>query len=175
MKIYFYLLFLLFTGCMSSRTDYSDIMHKIMYEYVQEVCRDGSFVANVSGGGMMGDIQRVALGFEAVQNVDVMQARNLLVQKEEQFLALVNSNREVRPFLHTFPFVAKDFRLSFSFIKPDGSRVDPPNIAFVFVQEGEITYCVDNRKKTGLDDVHTESYAVAYKIVYGDMNSSEHR
>lgn len=169
------LLVLMIVGCTNSRKSmYIQMVNEITADYMQKVSQQGDFVPNVIGGGMIGEVQRISAGFETHQQLDVSQVRLLLVEKEELFLSLLNSHKGIRPFLHTYPFEAKDFELTMSFITSTGKRVDPPQIALAFVLLGKIYYSIYNSEANRLETVFSESYDEAYKIVYGDASSSSH-
>ena len=53
---------------------------------------------------MMHDIQMMMMGFDFYQGLDIPEARKLLVDAVDEYLAEINANDKVRPYLHNYPF-----------------------------------------------------------------------
>jgi hypothetical protein len=170
-----YLLWLLIciivTSCIGSRrmSEHQKILRKITNAYIDKSIKEEGFRLSSFGGGMIGDIQRIHLGFDLLAELDIDKARVLVVRKEEEFLDILNGNREVRPYLHVYPFPAERFEFEIGFENTSGRLfAESPNLAFVFVGSGKVHYSIYNKEKSELETIYTEPYEEAYKIVYGE-------
>jgi hypothetical protein len=172
MKYIIMLLMLIFiNGCFAggkTDTDYEKIVDKVIDAYVSKSVKEDGFRLSSFGGGLMGDIQKINLGFDVMAELDIDQTRILIVKKEEEFLSMLNVNREVRPYLHEYPFPANRFELKMGFRKKDGSYVDTPNIAYVSILSGVIYYRIYDKAKKEYKRIYSEPYEEGYKIVYGE-------
>ena len=120
------------------------------------------------GGAMMEDVKKFNFAFECTQHVDVAGAREIFVRNIENFLARVNSNPEIRPYLHDYPFTIDNLEFSIAFYDTKGNSAKPPFIAYVSIIRGSIYYCVHNPEKiTKLENFYVEPYEEAVRIVNG--------
>ena len=83
------------------------------------------------GGAMMEDVKKFGFAFECTQYVDVAGAREIFVRNIENFLASVNSNPEIRPYLHDYPFTTDNLEFSIAFYDSRRNYPKPPFIAYV--------------------------------------------
>ncbi|MBA3603343.1 MAG: hypothetical protein H0W50_06825 [Parachlamydiaceae bacterium] len=167
MKKYFCALFIFVTSCqMSNRHDYIEIVDKITNQYKNKVILDENLVLMGEGGGMMGDIQRVTLTFNSFRKLDIPEARKLIVKLEQEFLQMLNDNRDVRPFLHDFPVQSKNFELSLIFSSLENGFVLPPYLASVFVLNGKIYYNTYNEGRKMMKLEYSEVYEEDFKTVF---------
>ena len=72
---------------------------------------------------MMDDIQMMAMSFNYYEEVNLKTARELTIYVINEYLSAINSNKELRPYLHEYPFTAKNVEI----------RI------FIYVQAVEIT------------------------------------
>ncbi len=168
MKKYFCAFLIFFsTSCeLSDRRDnYIDIVAKITDQYKKKVVLDENLVVLGEGGGMMGDIQCVILTFNSFRKINIPEARKLIVKLEQEFLQMLNVNKDVRPFLHDFPVQSRNFELSLIFSTLDNNLILPPYLANVFVLNGKIYYNTYNKEKKMMELEYSELYDEALKIV----------
>jgi len=100
--------------------------------------------------------------------LDIEQARVLFVVKVEEFLTMLNGTRELRPYLHEYPFPTERLTFELAFHNPNGIIVAEPNIAHISTAGDQIHYCVSkDGKNVDYHPIHIETYNEAYKIVYG--------
>ncbi len=163
---------ILLFSCEHVERDYVKIVDEITAEYKNEVIKQYNLVLLGEGGGMMGDIQRISLTFNMYRSLNLAEARNLIVKLEERYLEMLNDNKDVRPYLHNYPFAPKSLKIAITFSSPEKNFVLPPDIANVVVLDGEVCYRTYNKEKKMLDEIFSESYEDAYKIVYGHEKNS---
>src|SRR5580658_7753086 len=56
------------------------------------------------GSGMMDQIRMLAISFHYYNEIDIEQARELLMAAGTLFLNTINANEQIRPFLQNYPF-----------------------------------------------------------------------
>ena len=113
----------------------------------------------------MHDIQMMMMGFNYYHVVDVNAARHLLVDSVEEYLSAINANEELRPYLHDYPFTAKNIKISIYFYSPDRYKVPTGEIMIAAANEGQLVYYIDEPEKYDLKAIHEETYEDALKAV----------
>ena len=113
----------------------------------------------------MDDIKLMSMGFNYYKVIDIDEARRLLVYCAEEYLTAINGDEKVRPYLHNYPFTAKNIEIDIYFYKPNGSDVAPNEISIAGANEGRVTYSIDDLEKHTLIRIRRETYEEAFKIV----------
>ena len=70
------------------------------------------------GGGDGGVIHLLAVGFSSKKTPTIEEARALYVPAAEHFLALINNDLTIRPYLYTYPFTIDNLKYHIGF-SPD--------------------------------------------------------
>jgi len=108
----------------------------------------------------------MAMSFDYDKDVDLSKARELLVYIIENYLSAINSNIEVRPYLHNYPFTAKNIEIRI-WIRP-GKKKPPFGEIYCFAAlEGELIYDTKTATSINYQTLHEETYEEALKIVEG--------
>lgn len=165
--VYFFLPILaLFAQCCSESV-HINAAHKVMNSFNKKMKKDKLHLFS-SGGAMMDDIQQITLGYEAYKNLNVSDARILFIKKIEALLSEINSDLEIRPYLHDYPFTSRNIFFKISFCKDNGEFVDPPYIAYVSLIniKNRVYYSVYDQRTDMLKTVYEESYEEALKIYH---------
>ena len=123
----------------------------------------GLFLIGI-GGRMMDDIQVMKMSFEYYQEVDLKIGRELLVHVINEYLSAINSNEEIKPHLHEYPFTAKNVTISIFFSNPDRSKFPPGKIACISSLKGTLTYYTYSNSNF-LQAIHVESYEKAVQEI----------
>ncbi len=118
-----------------------------------------------TGGGMMHDIRMMAMSFQFLQEVDLQTARELIVYTVREYLADINDNETVRPYLHNYPFTAKDIKIRIWVCKPDRSAFPPEKIYYVSAINGILGYYVHGPKKYSRQAICEETYEEALQAI----------
>ena len=95
--------------------------------------------------------------------------RSLLLYAVEEYLAAINGNEEVRPYLHNYPFTPNNVEISIFLRNRDGSSLPPGEIYLATARRGEFVYFSDDMEaiKQGKDllkKVHVETFEEAVQI-----------
>ena len=120
--------------------DYEQIADQITAETGRQLKKEKGLVLIGTGGGMMYDIQMMAMSFNFYQEVSIEKARKLLVYTAEKYLKNINANKEVRPYLHDNPFTEKNIEIAIFFHKKDGCDVSKDCLSIVSTRKGEVDY-----------------------------------
>jgi hypothetical protein len=147
---------------------YCAFAHRLIDKHTREMEKNGYFL-KMSGGGMPeGSIHMLAVGFGSKKTPTIEEARIMYVSAAEHFLAIINQDMVIRPYLYRYPFTIDDldYDMGFPQIPVDRSCVWP--IAYVFCSRGILYYEIfdpsienDNPLRT----VHKEPYSEALRIV----------
>ncbi len=128
-----------------------------------------------TGGGMMDDIQMMAMSFYAYREVDLKTARELLVSVVDEYLADINGNEEIQPYLHDHPFTAKNVEIRLWFFKPDGSGVSLDTVQHSSAINGELDYFMKTHEKFSSVATCEETYEEALYRLKEPESSGETR
>ncbi|MFS8562832.1 MAG: hypothetical protein LVR00_00225 [Rhabdochlamydiaceae bacterium] len=124
------------------------------------------------GGKMMHDIQAMHMSFQFYEVVDIGTARQLLVDATQEYLLAINSSKEIRPYLHTYPFTVENVEIAIYFYNPDGSTVSTNKIEVGAVRQGKLVYYIDYPEKHTIKSIHEETYEEALEIVNAEARLS---
>ncbi len=117
------------------------------------------------GSGMMDQIRMLAISFYYYNEVDINEARNLVVTACLEYLNAINSNKEIRQYLQNYPFEPKNIRIAIYITKPDGSDPDSGNLSIVTLSDGVLYYSVDRPGTMQLNTIFKETFEEAQEKV----------
>jgi|JI9StandDraft_1071089.scaffolds.fasta_scaffold117587_2 hypothetical protein len=122
---------------------------------------------------MMYEIKTLGLSFIYYDQIDIPQARNLIISGINEYLDGINSNLELRPYLDHWPFTANDIEFDISILKPNGSRVDPESLNFVSCEKNSVSYYPrQDHIKTMPPPLLTETYQQALQLLEEDKKQT---
>ena len=146
--------------------DYERIACRIEKAFARKMKSEKGLECIGTGGGMMSNIQRMAISFQYFHEVDLDQARRLLVCVANEYLNAINSCKEVRPYLHNYPFREENIQIRIWIKKPNRDDVLFNEIEYIFFVNGMLKYYLPNDEKTRAErEIHRETYEEALKIV----------
>jgi hypothetical protein len=93
-----------------------------------------------TGGQMMNEIEMLDMGFQYFHEVNLEEARQLIVYAADVYLDAINKNEKIRPYLKNYPFTAKNLEIKIWVRKPDSSNVSPGNVHGIFLNDGLVEY-----------------------------------
>ena len=152
--------------------DYEQIADTITAKTAKKIKAEKNLIPIGTGGGMLGDIYMMAISFDYYQEVDFNTARQLLVYCVEEYLSAINSDEKVRPYLHNFPFTAKNIEIRIFFSTPDNDDVPLGSICVAASIKGRVDYDIKAPINLKLETIREETYEEALKIV-SDKNEKE--
>ena len=119
---------------------YIKLAHKITSETGKQLKAQKNLYLVGTGGQMMDDIQMMAMSFYYYQEVNLKTARELVVYVVREYLSSINGNKEIRPYLHEYPFTAKNVEIRIFVYNPDGSELPSDKIYCMECIDGQIKY-----------------------------------
>ena len=173
-NLIFQLILILCTGMFPFHTAYTThpedpiychYSHAITDKYCAEMAKNYKLYCYGYGGKFLKRVDQIDLSFNTVQNLNVAQARKLIIKCSEELLKRINADNDIKPYLSHYPFTEKGISLGVSFDQEDQKRVSSKFVAMVFTVDGNIYYSSYNHNKKKFQDVHEETYQEALKIV----------
>jgi hypothetical protein len=138
------IIFCLFFGCSSfsyqSPVDYEKIADAITANTAKKLEEQKKLYLIGTGGGMMHDIQAMHMSFQFFHEVDLQEGRELIVYAVREYLSDINNNEEVRPYLHNYPFTAKNVEIMIFVYGPDRRELPPEKIGCITSIDGILEY-----------------------------------
>ena len=92
------------------------------------------------GGGMMHQVNMMFIAFNITRLLTIKEARAIIVDCAQEYLAEINSNEKLRPFLVTYPFPIKNIEIEIYAYTPENGFVFYPYVGSVGLYEGRISY-----------------------------------
>lgn len=116
------------------------------------------------GGQMMGDIQLMSMSFQFFQELTLQEARKLLVSTIQEYLSEINSDKELRPYLHSYPFTEKNITIKIFIQNRKENTNALESIDYISSINGILTYYLPDNPHDHSDRILCrESYEEALK------------
>jgi len=117
-----------------------------------------------SGGQMMDEIKMLALSFNYYKDIDIPEARKLLVESVNTFTQTINNEKRIHPYLNNYPFTPKNIELRIFIYKKGTVDINPGHLSIVSIIGGNLRYKMnDPENKFSLITIHSESYEEAVR------------
>ncbi len=139
----FLVMFVSVFGCNSFRDqmpDYEKIADKITNRTAEKLKKERKLILIGIGGRMMDDIQMMAMSFNYYHEVNLEQARELLIYAINEYLSDINNNQDIRPYLHEYPFTSKNVEIMIFVYGPDRLELPAEKIYCITSRNGVIRY-----------------------------------
>lgn len=174
MNKFFICLLILVTACSkaSSKPEHVDLVHCITRQYSKELKKKKGLSLYGYGGAMMGDVKEIYLDYISHEKLDVEEARRMYIPVMEDLLHLINSDINLRPYLHEHPFTCKNLQIMIAFRDEDGHSQGDEAVALVFVARCRIFYELYNKETEKYQVLYEEPYEEALEIVKSCAPSS---
>lgn len=154
------------------KRDHVAIADEIIIRVAKTLCKRHQMYLISDGGGMMGSVYMVGLGFNIPHLLNEDEARARLVDCAEEMLTAFNTNEEIRPYLKNYPFTTKNLQLSIVVTTPTGGDVFDPHIGSVSIYESDnIVYRTEEPNTFVYKKTWREPYSEALKRVKGKSSS----
>jgi len=130
-------------GCNSMTYKLSDdekIVNQITQETAKKLRENKNLVLIGTGGQMMHEIEMLAMSFNYYHEVNLEQARELIVYAINKYLSDINNNQEIRPYLHEYPFTSKNVEIMIFVYGPDRLELPPEKIYCITSRNGILRY-----------------------------------
>ena len=164
--VLFVSLLLIVSSCGAGRPiGKTTIAHNIRAEVAKKIEEETGLSLMGTGGGMMRQIQMMALSFQCHDQLTIDQARELLIYCSEKFLSEVNSNEQVKPYLQNYPFRAKNIEIRIFIRESDEHPAREGSLAIATSVDGRLDYDVRQSGLPPLKTIHEETYEQALRIL----------
>lgn len=112
-------------------------------------------------GGGSDQIKLLHWGFDYYKEIDIKEARELLMVAGNQFLDAFNSDERIRPYLATYPLTPKNIEIRIFLQKPNGSELEPEKLHVISMIDGFLNYKIGRLGTERLKRIHRETYEEA--------------
>lgn len=97
-----------------------------------------------TGYQMMYQIKMLALAFHYYKEVEIDEARELLVCAARTFLDIINKNEQIRKHLDNYPFKPENIQIEIFLENSDGSKFTLEKLCVITMKNGVLKYKVDH-------------------------------
>jgi hypothetical protein len=92
------------------------------------------------GEGGIDKIRTLSIALRYYKEVNIDEARELLMSAGTLFLENINSKERLQPYLQNSPFKPKNIRIEIYLRNPDGSRFDSDKLSVISMNDGILSY-----------------------------------
>jgi hypothetical protein len=151
-------------GCssFSPSPDYEKIADKITEKAAKELKAQKNLYLIGTGGRMMDDIQMMAMSFNYYQEVNLKTARELTIYAVNEYLSAINNNKEIRLYLHEYPFTAKNIEITIFVYNQDRSKLPLEKICCIECINGGLEYYNRSNPRQA---IYEETYEQASRAI----------
>lgn len=156
------------SACNSTQDpEYVKFANNLTSQFCSEVSKPKGLALTGYGGALMYDVKKINLHYDSHECLNLEEARKLYVEIAEKYLAYINDNEDIRPYLHDYPFTIKNLELAIAFRGRSGKRCNNGCIAFIFrnLKTSEIIFRTSDEDGKKLIPFHQEPYEEAKRIV----------
>lgn len=146
-QIYLCLTFICLIGCTTNQDEQyaipkseqavNNLLDKIAVSLRKEY-KMKPVATNVAMPG--GVVKLLGLDFQIIGPLSRDEIRKVLIESAQDFLACVNSDEAVRPYLENYPFEIKNIEIILFVIGSKGIRLDDPYIGIAGMSYGKLFY-----------------------------------
>ncbi len=184
MRVFFFLLLLVFIASCdppyieegSHMPDKVSLANEVRIRTLVQLKKEMELYPFGIGSGMMDQIRMLALSFRYYKEVDINQARALLMTAGTLFLNTINAKEQIRPFLQNDPFQPNNIEIAIFLAKPNGSKHDPDKLTVVSMTRGILEYDVRSSENGRLTTIYEETFEeAAEKLGFVEENGQYHQ
>ena len=168
MRSVFLSLLVLFTcGCGSQLKDSSSLPTKqslvndVRKKTILQLKVEKELYACGVGSRMMDQIKALALSFNYYKEVDIEEARELLLSAGMVFLDNINSNGQIRSHLSNYPFRPENIQIRIFIKNRSGSLTERDKLAVAAMVDGILEYDISSSETQCLKTIYRETYEEA--------------
>jgi hypothetical protein len=139
-----------------------------MNSYAKELKRTKNLFAFGIGGSMNADVKILSPTYISSQKLNVDEARVLFIETVEGLVSKMNTDENIRPFLHDYPSTEKNTAIGIVFFDENNEFLQDDFIALISMLDngnGMIYYAIYNTETKKLEDCYEEPYEEALRIV----------
>lgn len=157
-------LFLLCSFSGNPKDNSKELTDSITSSYSRHLQKTKNLILCGSGGTSISDVQMINLEYDSSQELNLEETRLLFIDCVEGLLKIVNQDKQLRKYLHDYPFTCKNLMFGIGFITADNKWSGNNKIAYVSVIKEKIFYRTADSKDR-LQYHFEEPYKEALRIV----------
>jgi hypothetical protein len=166
MKYPLLILTIILSACShSSSPNYEEMADKITYATAKKLRSEKNLRLIGTGGGMMHSIRMMAMSFVFKHEITIEEGRELLVAAVSEYVAAVNANEKIRPFLANYPFEPKNVEIQIFIHNPDNSCMPHGKICVIGAIDGILDYDIRDSETDLLKEIYRETYEEALQAM----------
>lgn len=143
-------------------------------QFERKMYKEKGLVTIGTGGGgspYHKGLTRLSISFEDYKEVNVAEARRLVIECADRYLADINANEDLKKYLVPNPFTIKNVDIGVLFInKKTREFVSPPFVSTAKISKGELRYTIHDNEL--LKTIKRETYEDAVKILESSNSTS---
>lgn len=116
-----------------------------------------------TGAQMMNEIEMLALAFNYFKPLNIEESRKLIIGAVDEFVAAVNADTGIRPYLGNYPFNPRNIEIRIFIENQDYSPPHPGALSVISFLDGVIYFRIDDPQNGALKTIYTETYTEAVK------------
>ncbi len=139
----------------------SILVDEISSDVFKKLKKENDLYPIECGGRMMHQITLLHWGFCYHKEIDVNEARKLLLTASDQFLKAFNEDPRIRSYLATYPLTSKNIQVNIFLKNPDGSELGLDKLRVISMNEGVLDYMIRSSETGRLTTIDKETYEEA--------------
>ena len=153
------------SSLIASQKEYIKLVDRITANFTKELTKEKNMYLFGYGGRMMFDVEEISMSYNVVKHASIDEARRLFVEVAERYLARINADEKLRPFLHNYPFTINNLDLGIGF--ENEKRQAHDDLAYVVYRKktGKIVYNANDPKEDMFYKIYEEPYEEAVRLV----------
>lgn len=140
--------------CKNPEVNYEALAMQVQKETAEELTHKYDLHLAGFGGGMMGQINRMAIMFDYHQGIDIQSGSEMLTDCAKIFLKHINESETIRPYLKKFPADLDNIEI---IIYPEriSSRDSDNRIIAMSIHKNQIRFLIND--KFEIIDINSET------------------
>jgi len=137
---------------------------------IQQLRNEKELCACGFGSGGQDQIRMLALAFNYYKEIDIKEARELLIFAGSTFLKTINSNENIRSFLKNDPFTLDNIEIRIFFRKQNGRDPDLGKLTVISMIKGILEYDIRSPETERLITICEETFEEAEAKLFHTAN-----
>jgi hypothetical protein len=137
------------------------LANQISKEVAIQLKKDKELYPCGFGGGTSDKIRMLALSFNYYKEIEIKEARELLMTAGNLFVNKINDNERVRPYLKNYPFMLKNIELRIFLQNKNGSEFGADKLSAISMIEGILEYDIRSPDTHLFTTIYTETFEEA--------------
>ncbi len=162
-----FLIFLNLASCSSNSfssykpSEKQKLVNEIRQKIALQLKNDLGLMPFGTAGQMMYDIEMLGLSFIYNKEIDIDEARDLLINSVNTFVKAINEDERIHPYLGNHPFEPKNVEIRIFFRKKDNYDVTQGKLFIASSVNGNLKYKIEDPNTDRLKTIYKESYQEA--------------